>query len=1611
MEKENDSKEELNEALETRENVTEEDNNKDEISSKAELTESEESKVKKEKDKEQSSKKKKINKKFVFLVMMFVLVVVFLLFVLFVLLGKKPNEEEMNENFKIRSVTAKSKGDYISNNETFILKTTTANEEIVRSHLYIEPPVNYEIKKVKSDEYEVAVADIPSDTLVNLSLVKDQVKSYSWAFQTTKDLKVVDVYPTNGASTVSTNTGINIVFSYPNVENIEEHFNISPKVEGTFSHIGRTWTFRPSAELANNTTYTITISAGVKAGDYELEESYKSTFSTYNRPSVVKPEEARYYKHSSITYDSISTFTVGEKVTFKMYYINGDYEVDKIKMFKFASYNDFIKYLNNENDYNVTDLGYKPFTRIEKYFSYVLNDTLDEGYYVEEVYLTNGEKYASIPVQINKLSAFMFASDEELLLWVGSDNKLLKDIKVTYNNNSVTTDENGIATIKKYNDSTSKLRYLFVGDGANPLVIGITGREYNDYPSGYIYVDRPLYKNTDVVNIWGYVPLKFYSDLYDDFSKQKFVLSLENESIPIKINDDGTFIAKYNIDNYQDQYMDLSLKYNNTIVASRYFEIKNYKKMNYDYSVVMDKNYVKAGDTFKFAVQVNHVTGVTVQNKSIVVIYDGKTYTSVTDSSGKAYFSIPTTNNNYGYSISSDYVSVKTGGSEYNENDFSFTFYKLNYLANVTDSNYDYKNQNVKFHVVNLTTNKDVDFVDYYDIDEKLKESDYNGNVKVELVETHYNRVVDYVYYNSFTQKNVNVYKYVKEYEKVVENNEINISNGNAEYNIKYQMKTSGENDSYQYELRFHILRNGVDFVYKIYPFNYSGDYNYQQYGHYSDELFYTGVYSDDYYYYRYYLESGNKNKYSVGDDIILNLKSFDDSQINDGKILRLLFKNTILDKKLFNYNDDLNTVFESSSIPGVGYTGALFLNGKFYRLPANYYDYDESNSKLDVEITTDKDKYNPGEEVILKIKAKDSSGDGTKAKINVSVVDKAVFNLEADITNILEGVYSDIYYRAYTYSSYRDFEMGVAKGGAGDTGGYGRKKFGDTVYFGEVETDENGEATVKFKLNDSVTSFVVTAHAANKDVSLGVNKKEIVSSIPLAISALEPSDLKTSDDVVISANTVGETTGDVNYVFTLVGTDKKIEKTAKVGMNVYANFGKLAEGEYTVNIAAVSGNEKDSIEVKFSVKTSQQEISVKAVSSINNLKDITPTKNPIILEFYKSGFSKYIKYLDIINNTNEDRLDTKVAYLKALEYENKYYGYNYPISPSDMEKFNNNGVLRYLENETESYVVTALVSYYYPGLYNLDSSIFYERLGKTDSAEEALNQLLVLSAMKKPVLDELKYMNTIIDLSNLNNKSKLALAYAFLGDYDNARKLYNELDHHFNFELNSELNGYIALLSTFVDKKYSDKYIDTIYENDYSNRYLYFAILSYFENNEADLNKESTIKVSYGDHKEEIKIKGLMVKKITINNKDLNTLKISSTDKTDMINYYYEGGFEEINEDNIKKNINISLSNNDLHVGQIVNLRVNISNLPVSGKLKVYLPNSMRLSGIVSGNGIYMSSNKGEYLVIYVSNNHDSYFDIPVYLTYPGNYKIEEVILKVNEDYYISNPLEINIK
>ena len=146
--------------------------------------------------------------------------------------------------------------------------------------------------------------------------------------------------------------------------------------------------------------------------------------------------------------------------------------------------------------------------------------------------------------------------------------------------------------------------------------------------------------------------------------------------------------------------------------------------------------------------------------------------------------------------------------------------------------------------------------------------------------------------------------------------------------------------------------------------------------------------------------------------------------------MLRLVLQEDVSKMDVINSNN-LEYTFTKEDFPGCKITGAYFENGKFYRMPVFYYDFNEEDRKVDIEIKADKEEYKPGEEVVLEIKTT-NAGKAIESFVNISVVNEAVFAVRDDEfnDNILERVYCSKNYPAYTYSSHLDYLNAQKTGG-----------------------------------------------------------------------------------------------------------------------------------------------------------------------------------------------------------------------------------------------------------------------------------------------------------------------------------------------------------------------------------------------------------------------------------------------------------------------------------------------------------------------------------------------------------------------------------------------------
>ena len=1527
----------------------------------------------------------------------------------------------------ITNVYAEKKaGLIVKPDSSFILETKKTDLETVKKHVYLSNNIDYKIEQISSRKYRlIPEAALTDNNIFTIESVDNETPTYKWAFQTKRELSVTSVFPNNNYTDVD--SVIELEFSMANIEDLSDYVEISNGVEGKWTHVNYTWVFEPDKSFAKNTEYQVTVKKGLKAGDNELKEDYTFNFKT----DKAKNDNNIYTFSYSL--DGSSTFTPLEKpvIVDDSWYEESCPSDYKMTIYKYASQEEYLAAIESDDlSTNITDL-----TEVGNYSgtstncNYTYNSMLETGYYLGLLETSSGKGYKLI--QVSELGVYIAQTQKDILVWVTESGNKKAGIKVLYGDSEVTTDEQGMAKLTDVTYPKDSSSFIRIGNKAGNELITTLADELTTWSqgTGFVYTDRPIYKNTDTVEIWGYVPLNMY---YDKVVKDVLITADDGTSKNVRLNDDGTFSTRISLKDYGDSYLGIDVEYNGQNVGSRWVEIYEYETQIYDYAITTDREAYAVGDKIEAKINVSHITGIPVEGKKIKVSFNGKTYTAKTDAASTATFSLTAPDDEDYYSSATDFNICVYNGETEDYNAYTKCKYVSVYVRDIFfDAQQTHTNDG---YTVTINTNK-VDLEKINTILQTnanlwdLKRDEYVGDVynttaTYQVIENKRERVVTGKYYDEYSQTYINEYDYI-DTKKVVETNTIEIKDGIATINnLKYEEVNSEDIDIY-YNVEISLKdQKGRDMVENVYLYDYEyyiDDYYYEFQNYNADNV-------------RYYFEA-DKEQYSIGETVNLTLYDNKGNVVeNAGKILLLTYKNGIVSEKIFK-DSNISYEFTEAMYPGNEVVGAYLLNGHLSKINGPYVDYKEKDREVKINITPDKDKYQPGDEVTLKIATTDTSDKPLATAVNISVVDEAIFkmlDIEAE-DSILNDIYSDIYYPSYGYASYFDYDNKTPEaGGYGGTDGDGssaRMDFKDTAHFESMVTDENGIATLTFKLPDNVTSYRVTAHAANKDAYVGDTYINVKSTLDFFIESTVPRNVKYTDDLVVNASALG-LTGETNYTFTIKELNKTESVTATNGSYANVNFGKLPIGEYTLNIKATNGEYSDAVEYKIEIVSFAQEIPIETTKDLKNSVTINPTSNPIKINIYNKQTETYIKYLNALTGVYSKRLDTQLAYYVAQDLRTKFYGgevnpnirkiagYTYQGDEYYDNKYNysiDKEGLALLTNESYNPLFTALVAKYAAQYITYDSYQTYADNILIDTGSDSYEvycAYLIKSAINSPILEELASLKS--DSRSIRENLVYALSYAFLGDYDTATAIYNEImKDQDKFDSKEDEEVLAALLATMIDKDNAEAKLDKLVENNLTNEYIRFALISFLENNSPNITEEKTVKVTYGDTTKELTVKGLNVESLIINKDDLKNLVINSISKDLVVSYYYNSNISELKDDSINKDVTVKLIDAEEKYADAI-LRITFNHKEDSGLIKIALPNSLRFdSGRFDEEHVSLRENKLDSISFYYYDKDSSKMtlDIPLIVTNSGGYLLEPVVIYSDDTYHISDSIEFSVK
>lgn len=288
-------------------------------------------------------------------------------------------------------------------------------------------------------------------------------------------------------------------------------------------------------------------------------------------------------------------------------------------------------------------------------------------------------------------------------------------------------------------------------------------------------------------------------------------------------------------------------------------------------------------------------------------------------------------------------------------------------------------------------------------------------------------------------------------------------------------------------------------------------------------------------------------------------------------------------------------------------------------------FDINLDDKYLQVQITPQQEKQQPGTEQTIDLELKDHQGNPTQGQFSLMVVNEAVLQLTGyRPPDLVKTVYAQQEIATRLADNRPDVVLEnqaspLAKGWGYD-GGFSsaeasteiRKDFRPLAYYnGSIVTDNQGKATVSFTLPDDLTTWRVMAVATDGDLHFGNGETTFITTKPLATNPILPQFVRLGDRFfggVAVTNTTAKTPNlSVNGAVSnglQFAEQSSLTTQAKTGTNAY-RFPLVADkvGEAKVQFSTQLNGESDAFEVPLEVK--QLDVTEQAITSGTTDKEV----------------------------------------------------------------------------------------------------------------------------------------------------------------------------------------------------------------------------------------------------------------------------------------------------------------------------------------------------------------------------------------------------------------------
>ena len=805
------------------------------------------------------------------------------------------------------------------------------------------------------------------------------------------------------------------------------------------------------------------------------------------------------------------------------------------------------------------------------YETYTLPDNLPPGFYALEASVNNsGDSKNQVIIQITDLAAQVIADDGKALLWVNdmttglpADGAKIFD---PISGKTYTAADSGIAVIERMlseneyfaiSAADGKESVVFIHSaGFQPFYRNWQGWDdwgwyspWSDSTADSHYwtalqLDRVLFRRSDALSFWGFAQnrrqeenITHVTAVLTETSWQRRDSSgrdtLHKQNIPVS---DGAYSGEINLPNLDPGFYELAVYHGGVLLNSVYFNVMDYVKPPYKLTVSSNKTAVFAGEEVVFTARTEFFEGTPAPDLDIS--YNFRGWNLRTPDGGQKKTNLegvvelsakPTANQTAADYRAQGEVSLQFSAEATlpeigRVHEYEYVRVFINDIDARPQASRAGKDAKLSVDVHSITLDRINNgtaehWGDYLDAPVR------GQKISAEIVEIWWERIEIGRRYDHVTRQSMPQYRYERR-ERILERFDIT-TDANGAAAKDFQVPDVKER-SYMARLTT-ADGNGRKIFHDVYiGFDYTNFYNAAG----GDFPFLYGV---------------NPDGYDVGDDVELTIMRGTEP-VTRGNFLFVVAQDGIL--SYHAGKNPLKFTFGERHAPNAQ-VFAYHFNGHTYHtsgMMAQRLRYNTKNLILNLDVTADQETYKPGDTATFTITAADMDGNPKPAaNINVSLVDEALFALmdyTADTRAMLyRNVKDSLKISMATHKTFISDGMEAeeveeeanydtaapetaANSAAGGNGGGNdtriRERFEDTAVFASARADEQGKATLTFRLPDNITSWRITASAISDDLYAGNTVQNLRVTQPMFLHYTLNSVFLVGDVPYIGVNAYG---------------------------------------------------------------------------------------------------------------------------------------------------------------------------------------------------------------------------------------------------------------------------------------------------------------------------------------------------------------------------------------------------------------------------------------------------------------------------------------------------------